>query len=99
MTERSMVQEFVSVWDALEDTPAEAENMRLRSEVMIAVQQTVTGWSTTQAEAAKRLGVTQPRLNDLLRGKINKFSLDALIELAERAGLAVRMEIIRPAAA
>jgi predicted XRE-type DNA-binding protein len=52
----------------------------------------------TQAQAADRLGLTQPRLNDLLRGRINRFSLDALIGLAKRAGLTVRMEITRAAA-
>jgi predicted XRE-type DNA-binding protein len=48
--------------------------------------------------AAKKLGLTQPRMNDLLRGRINKFSLDTLMNLATRAGLAVRVEVVRPAA-
>ena len=52
----------------------------------------------TQAEAAKRLSVTQPRLNDLVRGRVDTFSLDALVDLAARAGLTLRMEITRPAA-
>jgi len=91
-------QVFASVWDALEDSPAEAANMRLRSELMIAVQQMVDGWGVTQAEAAQRLDVTQPRLNDLLRGRIGKFSLDALILLAERAGLSVHVQIEQAAA-
>ncbi len=91
-------QVFASVWDALEDSPAEAANMRLRSELMVAVKQAVAGWGVTQAEAARRLEVTQPRLNDLLRGRIGNFSLDALILLAERAGLSVRVQI-EPAAA
>jgi predicted XRE-type DNA-binding protein len=91
-------QVFASVWDALEDSPAEAANMRLRSELMIAVQETVAVWGLTQAEAARRLDVTQPRLNDLLRGRIGKFSLDALILLAERAGLSVRVQIEQTAA-
>ncbi|HKM73536.1 MAG TPA: XRE family transcriptional regulator [Stellaceae bacterium] len=72
--------------------------MRLRSDLMIAVQEAVTGSGVTQAGAAKRLSVTQPRLNDLVRGRVDKFSLDALVELAARAGLALRMEITRPAA-
>ena len=50
-------------------------------------------WNTTQARAARRLGITQPRLNDLLHGKINKFSLDALMTLATRAGLKVKIDI------
>ncbi len=91
-------QVFASVWDALEDSPAEAANMWLRSELMVAVQQAVAGWGLVQAEAARRLDVTQPRLNDLLRGRIGKFSLDALIMLAERAGLTVRVQIEQAAA-
>lgn len=86
-------QVFASVWDALEDSPAEAANMRLRSELMSAVKQAVAGWNVTQAEAARRLEVTQPRLNDLLRGRICNFSLDALILLAERGGLRVGVQI------
>lgn len=84
---------FGSVWDALEDTPTEAENMKLRSNLMIAITEAVSAWGVTQTDAARRLGVTQPRLNDLLRGRIGKFSLDALVALAARAGLAVHMEI------
>ncbi len=91
-------QVFASVWDALEDTPAEAANMRLRSELMIAVKQAVAGWGLTQAEAARRLEVTQPRLNDLLRGRVGNFSLDALILLATRAGLHGRVQIEQTAA-
>ncbi len=91
MTEADAIpgQVFASVWDALEDSPAEAANMRLRSELMTAVK---------QAEAARRLEVTQPRLSDLLRGRIGSFSLDALILLATRAGLQVRVQIEQAAA-
>ena len=87
------VQEFANVWDALTDTPEEATNMAMRSRLLIAIQERVKGWALTQAEAARRLGVTQPRLNDLLRGKIDKFSLDALVLLAGHAKLSVRLDI------
>jgi predicted XRE-type DNA-binding protein len=80
---------FADVWTALEATPAEAANMRARSHLMSAVRKAVEGWKTTQQAAAKRLGVTQPRLNDLLKGKIDKFSLDALVTMATQAGLKV----------
>ena len=86
-------QEFANVWDALTDTPEEAANMTMRSNLMIAIQQKVGGWKVTQAEAARRLRMTQPRLNDLLRNKIDKFSLDMLISLAGLAGIAVRLDI------
>lgn len=89
---------FESVWDALEETSEEAANMRLRSELVIAIRSAVDGWHLTQAQAANRLGVTQPRLNDLLRGRLARFSLDALVGLAERAGLVVQMQIKRDAA-
>jgi predicted XRE-type DNA-binding protein len=84
---------FASVWDAVEDTAAQTANMRARSELMIAVRSKIESWKVSQTEAARRLGLTQPRLNDLLRGRIDKFSLDALINLAGPAGLAVRLEI------
>ncbi len=86
-------ERFSNVWDALEDTPEEAANMTFRADLMLAVERKVRAWNVTQAQAAKRLGITQPRLNDLLKGKIAKFSLDALIGLARRAGLTVRLDI------
>ena len=88
---------FASVWDAIEPSRAEAASMKARAALMIAIRDKVAGWRTTQAAAAKRLGLTQPRMNDLLRGRIAKFSLDALIDLATRAGLKVRVEVGRAA--
>ena len=89
---------FASIWDAIEPSRAEAASMKARAATMIAIRAAVARWGVTQAAAAKRLGLTQPRLNDLLRGRINKFSLDALIDLATRAGLSVRVEVSRKAA-
>ena len=89
---------FDSVWDAIEDSPAAAVNMKARADLMIAIREVVESWKVTQAKAARRLGVNQPRMNDLVRGRIDKFSLDALMKLASRAGLAVRVEVVRPAA-
>jgi predicted XRE-type DNA-binding protein len=86
-------RKFASVWDALEDNEADAANMRVRSELMIALRNKIDGWKLNQTEAASRLGLTQPRLNDLMLGRIDKFSLDALINLARPAGLAVRLHI------
>ena len=84
-------QVFDSVWDALEDSPAEAATMRLRSDLMIAIRHAVAGWPPD--EAASRLDVTGPRLDDLLRGRIARFTVDDLTVLAARAGLVVRMQI------
>ena len=85
--------EYANVWDALADTPEESANMTMRSNLLIALQQKIKSWEITQAESARRLDLTQPRLNDLLRGKIDKFSLDMLINLATRAGISVRLDI------
>jgi predicted XRE-type DNA-binding protein len=84
---------YASVWDAIEDTPAEAENMKLRSALMIALKEHLKGKGWTQAEAAERLGVTQPRVSDLMRGKIELFALDSLVNLATAAGLKVQMRV------
>ena len=84
---------FASVWDAIEDTPAEAENMKLRSTLMMALEKHIRAKGWTQAEAAHRLGVTQPRVSDLLRGKINLFALDTLVNMVVAAGLHVEVRI------
>ena len=84
---------FANIWDALEDNPEEAANMTMRSDVMIAIKDAVRGWKTTQVRAARRLGITQPRLNDPLHGKINKFSIETLLSLARRAGLEVKLDV------
>jgi predicted XRE-type DNA-binding protein len=86
-------ESFASVWDAIEKTPEEAARMKMRSSLLIAVEQKVRGWNVTQAVAARRLGITQPRLNDLLRGKITKFSIDTLVQLAGKAEIKVQMKI------
>jgi len=86
-------QQFTSVWDAIEDTPAEAENMKLRSELMVALKHYIARSEMSQQQAAQLLGVTQPRVSDLMRGKINLFGLDALVNMATAAGLQVQMTI------
>ena len=90
-------ERFASVWDAIENTPAEAENMKLRSALMIALKEHIADQGWTQAEAARRLGVTQPRVSDLMRGKIDLFGLDTLVNMAVAAGLTVEMHIARAA--
>jgi predicted XRE-type DNA-binding protein len=86
-------ERFASVWDAIEDTPAEAENMKLRSALMMALKGHIERAGLSQSQAAERFGVTQPRVSDLVRGKIDLFSLDALVNMASAAGLHVEIRI------
>jgi predicted XRE-type DNA-binding protein len=83
---------FANVWDAIEDTPALAENMKLRS-AMMALKHHIARTGLSQSEAAKLLGVTQPRISDLMRGKIELFGLDTLVNMIGAAGLHVEMRI------
>lgn len=86
-------ESYESVWDAIADTPEEAANLRTRSELTMQVAGIIkeNGWK--QAEAAKRCGVTQPRINDLLRGRISRFSIDALVNIATALGRRVHLEL------
>jgi predicted XRE-type DNA-binding protein len=90
-------KKFDSVWDALETSEEAAANMKMRAELMIALENHIGSKEMTQAEMAATFGITQPRLNDLLRGRIQKFSLDALVNLAIRAGLRVDVKVRRAA--
>lgn len=87
------IESYASVWDALADTPEESANLRARAELMqqIAAIVSESGW--TQVEAAKHCGVTQPRINDLLRGRVSRFSLDALVNIATAIGRRVHVEL------
>lgn len=84
---------FASVWDAIADTPEQAANMRTRSVLMQKITAIVNEKEWTQVEAAKQCGVTQPRMNDLLRGRVSHFSLDALVNIATAIGKRVRVEL------
>ena len=90
-------QRFDNVWDAIEDTPEEAENMKLRSVLLTALKNHLTSTKMSQAQAAKLFGVTQPRVSDLMRGKINLFGLDALVNMATAAGLHIEMRVFEAA--
>ena len=86
-------QRFASVWDAIEDTPGEAAHMKARSELMMAITEHIRKSGLTQAEAARLLGVTQPRVSDLMRGKIDLFSIDTLVQMLACAGMRVEMKL------
>lgn len=86
-------ERFASVWDAIEDDPAVAENLKLRSSLMLALKRYILREGLTQTEAARVFGVTQPRISNLVHGKINSFGLDLLVRMATTAGLRVSMKI------
>ncbi|HYW92131.1 MAG TPA: helix-turn-helix domain-containing protein [Gammaproteobacteria bacterium] len=90
-------ERFDSVWDAIEDTPSEAENMKLRSALMMALKDHLDRAGLSQSQAAKLFGVTQPRVSDLLRGKIHLFGLDTLVNMAVAAGLHVELRVMETA--
>lgn len=85
--------ETSSVWDAISDTPEQADNRRLRSELMTAIRGQIDRFGWSQTTAAQNLGVTQPRLLDLYRGKLSKFSLDALVNLGGKVGVHVGVHV------
>ena len=88
---------YASTWDAIEDTPAETENMKLRSGLMMALEAHIRRQGRTQAEAARRLGVTQPRVSDLLRAKVSLFGLDTLVSMVVAVGLRIEMRVAEAA--
>ena len=92
-------QRFSNVWDAIEDTPQQAASMRARSELMMNLTEVIRERGMTQGDAAALFGVTQPRVSDLMRGKINLFSLDTLIDMAATAGMSPTVKVSKPKAA
>jgi len=84
---------FVSVWDAIVDTPEQAANLRARAELMQQIAAIIKTNDWKQADAALHCGVTQPRINDLLRGRVSRFSLDALVNIATALGRRVHLEL------
>lgn len=78
-----------SVFDALSDTPSQSANLKLKAQMMEHIQAQVATLDGTQAQIAKQCGITQPRLNDLINGKMSKFSLDALVNINANLGVKV----------
>ena len=87
---------FESIWDAIEDA-TEAENIKLRAKLMRAIVSHMEKRKLSQAAAARLMGVTQPRISDLVRGKVGLFSIDMLISMASAAGLRVDLKIAKAA--
>lgn len=80
--------------------PEDAANLQVRSDLMIQLRKRLDGLGVTQGQAARLLGVSQPRVSDLMRGRIDRFSVDMLIKLLGKAGVEVRLTVrARPRAA
>jgi predicted XRE-type DNA-binding protein len=84
---------YASAFDALTDTPGEALNLKLRARVMREIRDRVSSQGWTQVQAAKHLGISQPRVSDLLNGKISRFSLDSLVNLLGALGGDIQLEV------
>ncbi|QOW25685.1 XRE family transcriptional regulator [Lysobacter sp. H23M47] len=84
---------FDSAWDALADSTEDAANLKMRADLMRKIAALIHDKSWTQAVAAEHCGISQPRINDLLRGRIGRFSLDALVNIAAILGQRVHVEL------
>jgi predicted XRE-type DNA-binding protein len=89
----SKINQFISVWDAIEDDPIRQENLKLRSTLMMEITERIKAQELTQAQAAKVLHITQPRVSALLKGKISDFRLDSLVDMAHRLGMHVTINV------
>ena len=89
----TLPKEFNSIWDAIESDEGQAANLKLRAQLIMEVAEYVKQSGLTQAEAAKRLGTTQPRLNDVLKGRIEKCTVDRLVNMLAAVGYKVNLDI------
>ncbi len=76
---------------------AEAQNLLLRADLVVHIRKVIEKLGVTQAEAAKRAGITQPRMNDLVKGRTQKFTLDALVNVAASLGYSVKLSLKKTA--
>ncbi len=87
---------YSNVWDALFDDKEKAANLRIRSELMIEITKYLNKSDLTQIQAAERLGISQPRLSNLKNGKIDKFTIDMLVNVLSKADIAVNLTVSKP---
>ena len=87
---------YQSVWDAITDTPQETASMKARSKLMMELSEVISSRKLRQKDAAELFGVTQPRISDLMRGKIHLFSLDMLMDMASTAGMSPEVSVSKP---
>lgn len=97
MSKPRQLRYYEDAWQALGRPPAESQTHRIRSHAMIALRDVIRDRGLTQSQAAKLFGVSQPRVSDLARGHIERFSVDALIEMLARAGFRVEITVRRAA--
>ncbi len=88
-------QRFSSVWDAIEEPREAATSLRLRAEVANAIIEEASRRRLTQARVADLCGVTQPRISDLMRGRLDLYSLDGLVDMAAKLSLRTRLTVSR----
>jgi len=88
-----MAARYESVWDAIEDDPVKKENMKLRSRLMMEINDDLDRSGKTQSDIAAQLKTTQPRISALRKGKINEFRLDMLVDFATRLGMSVSIDV------
>ena len=86
-------QAYESAWDAIADSPEEAASLKLRAQLMDALEAYINRERITQKEAAKRFGVSRPRVSELVNGRISKFTIDKLVNMGARVGLSTQMTI------
>ncbi len=82
-----MPETYSTVWDSIIDSPVERESFRLKSLLMMNIERHIHEQGLTQQQAADKMGVTQPRISDLVRGKMDRFTIDMLVNMLAALGL------------
>ncbi len=89
------IRTYRNAWDAIADTPEEAANLKMRSQLMDVIEAYIERENISQAQAAQRLGVPRSRVSELVNGKISKFTIDKLVNMATRIGLTATLTVRR----
>lgn len=88
------IQSYDNVWDAIADTPADSAMLQIKSSLMDQITDMIEASGWTAAEAARKCGLTPPRLAELLQGRISQFSLDALVAISAALGQRVQIGLV-----
>jgi len=92
-----MAETHTSVWDAIIDSPVERESLKLKSLLMMNIEKHIHEQGMTQQQAADKMGVTQPRISDLVRGKMDRFTIDMLVNMLSALGLHLDVQLRKAA--